>query len=55
MIRPFDRSRRDSTLSQFTARQLRDVIGPNHPQTRIDEQLDFARLVEPQGATTSLD
>ena len=43
MIRPFDRSRRDSALSQLTTRQLRDVIGPNHLLIWIDEQLDFAK------------
>ena len=30
MIEPLDRSRRDSTLFQFTTRQLRDFIDPNH-------------------------
>ena len=30
MIEPLDRSRRDSTLFQFTSRQLRDFIDPNH-------------------------
>ena len=29
MIEPLDRSRRDSTLFQFTTRQLRDFIDPN--------------------------
>ena len=47
MIGPLDRSRRDPTLSQFTTRQLRDFIDPNHLLIRIDEQLDFAKLVEP--------
>lgn len=30
MIEPLDCSRRDSTLFQFTTRQLRDFIDPNH-------------------------
>ncbi len=30
MIEPLDRSRRDSTLFQFTSKQLRDFIDPNH-------------------------
>ena len=38
MIEPLDRSRRDSTLFQFTSKQLRDFI---------DERLDFAKLVAP--------
>ena len=47
MIERLDRSRRDSTLFQFTTRQLRDFIDPNHLLIRIDERLDFARLVAP--------
>ena len=47
MNEPLDRSRRDSTLFQFTTKQLRDFIDPNHLLIRIDEQLDFAKLVEP--------
>ena len=47
MIEPLDRSRRDSTLFQFTARQLRDFIDPSHRLIRIDERLDFAKLVAP--------
>ena len=47
MIEPLDRSRRDSTLFQFTTKQLRDFIDPNHLLIRIDEQLDFAKMVEP--------
>ena len=47
MIEPLDRSRRDSTLFQFTSKQLRDFIDPNHLLIRIDEQLDFAKLAEP--------
>ena len=38
MIEPLDRSRRDSTLFQFTSKQLRDFI---------DERLDFGKLVAP--------
>ena len=41
------RSRRDSTLFQFTTKQMRDFIDPNHLLIRIDEQLDFAKLVSP--------
>ena len=47
MIEPLDRSRRDSTLFKFTSKQLRDFIDPNHLLSRIDEQLDFAKLVAP--------
>ena len=47
MLEPLDRCRRDSTLFQFTTRQLRDFIDPNHLLIRIDEQLDFAKLVAP--------
>ncbi len=47
MIEPLDRFRRDSTLFQFTTRQLRDFIDPNHLLIRIDERLDFAKLVAP--------
>ena len=47
MIEPLDRSRRDSTLFQFTTKQLRDFIDPNHLLIRIDERLDCAKLVEP--------
>ena len=46
-IEPLDRSRRDSTLFQFTTKQLRDFIDPNHLLIRIDERLDFAKLVAP--------
>ncbi len=41
------RCRRDSTLLQFTTKQLRDFIGPEHLPIQIDEQLDFAKLVAP--------
>ena len=45
--RALDRSRRDSILFQFTAKQLRDFVDPNHLLIRIDECLDFAKLVAP--------
>ena len=51
MLEPLDRYRRDSTLFQFTDRRLRDFIDPEHLLIRIDEQLDFAKLVAPSGAT----
>ena len=47
MIELLDRCRRDSILFQFTTKRLRDFIDPNHLFMRIDEQLDFANLVEP--------
>ena len=47
MIEPLDRSCRDSTLFQFTSKQLRDFIDPSHLLVKIDEQLDFAKLVAP--------
>ena len=47
MLEPLDRCRRDSALFQFTTRRLRDFIDPNHLLIQIDEQLDFAKLVEP--------
>ena len=47
MLEPLDRYRRDSTLFQFTDRRLRDFIDPEHLLIRIDEQLDFAKLVAP--------
>ena len=47
MLETLDRSRRDSTLFQFTTKQMRDFIDPNHLLIRIDEQLDFAKLVSP--------
>ena len=47
MIEPLDQSRRDSTLFQFTTKQLQDFIDPNHLLIRIDEQLDYAKLVAP--------
>ena len=53
MLRPLDRLRRDSTLSQFTTKQWRDFIGPNHLLIQIDEQLDFAKLVAPWRSGTA--
>ena len=47
MLKPLDRCRRGSTLFQFTTKQLRDFIDPNHLLIQIDEQLDFAKLVAP--------
>ena len=47
MIEPLDRSRRDSTLFQFSTKQLRYFIDPDHLLIQIDEQLDFAKLVSP--------
>ena len=47
MLEPLDRCRSDSTLFQFTTKQLRDFIDPNHLLIQIDEQLDFAKLVAP--------
>ena len=47
MLEPLDRCRRDSTLFQFTTRQLRDFIDPHHLLIQIDRQLDFAKLGHP--------
>ena len=47
MLEPLDRYRRDSTLFQFTSKQLRDFIDPNHLLIQIDKRLDFAKLVAP--------
>ena len=47
MLGSVDRSRRDSTLFQFTTKRLRDFIDPNHLLIRIDDQFDFAKLVAP--------
>ena len=43
MLEPLDRCRRDSSLFQFTTKQPRDFIDPNHLLIQIDEQLDFAK------------
>lgn len=53
MLQPLDRCRRDSTLFQFTTKQLRDFIDPNHLLIQIDEQLDFAKLVRPWRSATA--
>ena len=47
MLQPLDRSRRDSTLLQFTSKRLRDSIDPNNLLIQIDEQLDLAKFVAP--------
>ena len=47
MLEPLDRFSRDSTLFQFTSRRLRDFIDPKHLLIQIDEEFDFAKLVEP--------
>ena len=47
MLEPLDRCRRDSTLFQFTTKQLRDFIDSNHLLIQIEEQLHFAKLVAP--------
>ena len=47
MLDPLDRHSRDSTLFQFTTKRLRDFIDPKHLLIQIDEQFDFAKLVEP--------
>ena len=44
MLELLDRCRTDSTLFQFTTKQLRDFIDPNHLLIQIDEELDFAKL-----------
>ena len=36
-----------SPAGSFTSRHLRGFIDPNHLLIRIDERLDFAKLVEP--------
>ena len=47
MLEALDRHKRDSALFQFTTRQLRDFIDPNHLLIKIDEAFDFAELVAP--------
>lgn len=46
MLRPVDRSRRDSPLYPGSARTLRDFIDPRHLLLRIDANFDFEALVE---------
>ncbi len=45
MLEQLDRCLGDSTLFQFTTKQLRDFIDPNNLLIQIDGQLDFAKLV----------
>lgn len=47
MLEPLDRCRRDSTLFQFTTRQLRGFINPNHILIQIGEHLNSAKLTAP--------
>lgn len=49
MLETLDRHKRDSALFQFTTRQLRDFIDPNHLLIKIDGAFDFAELVAPLG------
>ena len=42
-------------LLQFTTKGLRDFIDPGHLLIRIDERLDFAKLVAPLEARYSPD
>ena len=53
MIEPLDRSRRDSTLFQFTSKQLRDFIDPNHLLIQIDERLTSPSWWRPWTCTTA--
>lgn len=46
MLRPIDRSHRDSPLYPGSDRTLRDFIDPKHVLLRIDANFDFASLVE---------
>ncbi len=48
MLEPLDRSRRDSTLFQFTTKRLRDLIDPNRPLIRTGEQPDFVKRAAPR-------
>ncbi len=43
ILKPLDRCRRDSTLFQFTTRNLRDFIDPDHLLIRVDEQFDLGQ------------
>lgn len=47
MLEPLNRHERDSKLFQFTTKQTRDFIAPDHLLIRIDKTFDFATLVEP--------
>ena len=55
MLEPLDHYRRDSTLFQFTTKRLRDFIDPAHLLIQIDENVDFAKLVEPLEGNYSID
>lgn len=46
-LETLDRTNRDSTLFQFTSKGLQDFIDPNHLLVRVDEQMNFAKLVAP--------
>ena len=43
MLKPLDRCRRDSTLFQFTTRNLRDFIDPDYLLIRVDVQFDLGQ------------
>ena len=47
MIFSIDRTRRDTTLFQFSAKPLRDFIDPNHVLLKIDETFDLEEFVKP--------
>ena len=47
ILKPLDHCPRDSTLFQFTTKQLRDFIDSNHLPIQIHEQLEFAKVVAP--------
>jgi transposase len=46
LLRPIDRSHRDSPLYPGSAKTLRDFIDPKHLLLKIDANFDFASLVE---------
>ena len=43
MLKPLDRCRGDSTLFQFTTRNLRDFIDPDYLLIRVDVQFDLGQ------------
>ena len=47
MLECLDRTKRDSTLFQFTAKRLRDFLAPNHILIKIDQEFDFGKIVKP--------
>ncbi len=47
MLELLDRTKRDSTLFQFTVKRLRDFLAPNHILIRIDEEFDFGKIAKP--------